>query len=132
MQLFQSSGGVDLDDLLEQEFEDLLKVARGALQALQLNRFGVGNSTLVDSPLNGGLKRAEGLLSGLQDLSLVDLEYFGRDLVRSFWSVTISFVLRLIEDSVVLVYTLPVKEKQELVFGLVKPALDFQPPLGDY
>ena len=132
MQLFQSSGGVDLDDLLEQEFEDLLKVARGALQALQLNRFGVGNSTLVDSPLNGGLKRAEGLLSGFQDLSLVDFEYFGRDLVRTFWSVTISFVLRLIEDSVVLVYTLPVKEKQELVFGLVKPALDFQPPLGDY
>ena len=132
MQLFQSSGGVDLDDLLEQEFEDLLKVARGALQALQLNRFGVGNSTLVDSPLNGGLKRAEGLLSGFQDLSLVDLEYFGRDLVRSFWSVTISFVLLLSEDPVVLVYTIPVKEKQELVFGLVKPALDFQPPLGDY
>ena len=90
------------------------------------------NFTLVDSPLNGGLKRAEGLLSGLQDLSLVDLECFGRDLVRSFWSVTISFVLWLIENSVVLVYTLPVKEKQELVFSLVKPALYLQPPLGDY
>ena len=89
------------------------------------------NFTLVDSPLNGGLKRAEGLLSGFQDLSLVDLEYFGRDLVRSFWSVTISFVLLLSEDPVVLVYAIPVKEKQELVFSLVKPALDFQSPLGD-
>ena len=85
---------------------------------------------LIDGPLNGGLERAEGLLSGLQDLSLIDLECFGRDLVRTFWSVTISFVLLLSEDPVVLIYTIPVKEKQELVFSLVKPALDLQSPFG--
>ena len=90
------------------------------------------NFTLIYGPLNGSLKRAEGLLSGLQDLSLIDFECCGRDLVRTFWSVTISFVLLLFEDSVILVYTLPVKEKQELVFGLVKPALDLQSPLRHY
>ena len=90
------------------------------------------NFTLVDSPLNGGLKRAERLLfSGLQDFSLVDFECRGGDLVRSLWSVTISIVLLLFEYSVILVYAISVKEKQELVFSLVKPALNLQSPLGD-
>ena len=86
---------------------------------------------LIDRSLNRGLERAEGLLGGLQDLSLVNLENCGRDLVRSFWSIATSFVLLLFQIAVVLVYALSVKEKHELVFIFVKSTLNLQPPLGD-
>ena len=78
---------------------------------------------LVHCPFNGGLKRAEGLFSGLQDLSLVDLECGRRDLVRAFWSITISFVFFLLNESVIFVDALSVKEENELILSLIKPAL---------
>ena len=128
MQLLQSSGGVNLNDLLKQVFKNLFKVGRGALQALQLNLFGVRNFALVHRPLNGSLKRAEGLFSRLQDLSLVDLECGRRNLVRTFWSITISFVWLLLNKSVIFVNAFSVKEEHELVLSLIKPSLDLQPP----
>ena len=65
---------------------------------------------LIQCPFNGGLECAEGLLSGLKDVFLVDLEGCGGNFERTFFSFAISFVLLLFYISIILVDAVSVEK----------------------